>query len=317
MSDSKDAGGTPAEADLLKGLARLEKLAKGQVTGKLPGNNEPKGTWAYGAEPDEVTDADSDVSGDSGEEERDGKKSDTEYRPKPSPVRKAMGQKDDDGGAGEGDEDENLEGDDDLGDDDEDDEDDEDDSAGAARDDKRDDDRPADKSLAARARRSRTLKKGVEVSPFLRAFVRSISKALSSLERRSERRLRLALDKSEARRHRFEKGLTEVLSGLSAVAIEQGDLLKALSAQPARGPKSQTHAVRAVQKSFEGPGDDQITLPDGSTAPQLERATVMQRLLNGVAKGLIGSGEVVKFETTGIVHPALYKSLVHDERFAK
>lgn len=317
MSDRQDhAGETQAETDLLKGLARLEKLAKGQITAKLPGNNEPRGTWAHGAQPDEVTDADSDVSGDSGEEERDGKKSDTNYRPKPSPVRKAIDDKDDDADeGGDGDEDDLEDGGEDL--DDAEDEEDGDGGSDGDGDGQDGDDKDAEKSLAACAKGCRPLRKGVEVSPFLRAFVRTISKALTAMERRSERRLRKALALSEARRHGFDKSLANVLSGLSAVALEQGDLLKALSAQPARGPKSQTHAVRPVQKSFDGAGDDHITLPDGTTAPQLERAVVLQRLMNGVAKGLIGSGEVVKFETTGIVHPALYKSLVSDERFAK
>ena len=53
MSDKQDPTPTTvAETALLKGLARLEKLSKAQVTGKLAGNNEPKGSWAYGEEPD-------------------------------------------------------------------------------------------------------------------------------------------------------------------------------------------------------------------------------------------------------------------------
>ena len=39
-----------AESDLLRGLDRLEKLAKSQIVGALPGKSE-KGTWSYDEEP--------------------------------------------------------------------------------------------------------------------------------------------------------------------------------------------------------------------------------------------------------------------------
>ncbi len=301
------------QADLVKGLARLERLAKSQVTGKLPGNNEPKGSWAYGEEPTEVSDEDSDVSGDSGEDERAGKKSDTDYKPKSSPVRKAMDRDDDENDGGGGDDDDEGEGDDDpFADDDGPGEDGKDEGG----DKKPAEDKDTEKSFAARVRASKHIRSGVEVSPFLRDTVTSINKSFRDLERRTRRFVRQEIHRGFARQQAFNKSLSEALSGLGAVAIEQSDLIKAISAQPARGPKSQTHAVRPVQKSFDG-GEDQITLPDGSTAPQLERGVILQRLLNGVAKNLIGAGEVVKFETTGIVSPALYKSLCTNPEFVK
>ena len=318
MSDKEQAQATTvAEEDLVKGLARLEKIAKGQITGKLPGNNEPKGRWAYHEEPDEVSDQDSDVSGDSGEEERDGKKSDTDYKARSAPVRKGIDPKDED---------------DEASGDEEDDEDDEDepgdpftgeDGGGGAEDEPADKDKPpadgkdTDKSFAQRARTSKHIRSGVEVSPFLRDMVTSLNKSQAGAERRIVRKLCHFIDKSLVRQLRFQKSVAEVLSGLSAVALEQGDLLKAVSTQPARGPRSQTHAIRPVQKSFDGGEGEQISLPDGSTAPQLDRAVVMQRLLVGVQKGLIHPQEVVKFETTGIVHPGLYKSLCGNAEFQK
>ncbi len=300
---------TVAERDLLKGLARLENLAKAQITAKLPGNQGPKGSWAYGEEPTEVSDEDSDVSSDSGEEERGGKKSDTDYKPKPSPVRKGMdaesGKDDDQDG------DEDPEEDDDAG------EDDDGDQADAGEGDADEGDKETEKSFAARARASRSIRRGVEVSPFLRDLVGILEKSFSDLERGHRRELRSQLRGAFARQHKFNKSLADALSNLGAVSLAQGDLIKALSAQPARGLKSQTSAVRPVHKSFDGPGDDQISLPDGTTAPQLSKAVVLERLLNGVAKNLIPATEVVKFETTGIVQPALYKALVSDERYAK
>ncbi len=322
---------TVAEADLVKGLARLEQLAKGQLTGKLPGNNEPKGRWANGEEPDEVTDEDSDVSADSDGDERSGKRSDTDYRPKSAPVRKAIPDKDDQAGGDESD------GDDDDDEASEDDDAEDDDSSGdggpepfvdaqddAADKDDASDDKPekapakdVGKSLGQRVRASRHIRSGIEVSPFLRDLVRSLSKSQRGLERRILRQLGAAIEKSISRQRSFNRALAEVVSGLGAVALEQGELLKALGARPARGIKSQTHAVRPIEKSF-GSGDgDTVTLGDGTTLPQLDRAVVMQRLLAGVEKGLIGSTEVVKFETTGIISPQLYKSLVTDERLAK
>ncbi len=327
---------TVAEADLVKGLARLEQLAKGQITGKLPGNSEPKGRWARGAEPDEVTDEDSDISDDSDGDERSGKRSDTDYKPKSAPVQKAMPGKD--AADGDGDDD-SGDGDDEADDDapEDDAEDGDDDSSGDggvepfidARDDagdkadtpdKKADKPPAkdvDKSLAQRARSSRHIRSGVEVSPFLRDLVRSLSKSQFGLERRVLRELGAAIAKSSARQRTFNRALADVVSGLGAVALEQGEMLKALGARPARGIKSQTHAVRPVEKSFGTPDGDTVTLGDGTTLPQLDRAVVMQRLLAGVEKGLIGPTEVVKFETTGIISPHLYKSLVTDERHAR
>ncbi len=316
MSDKHDpSAATVAETALLKGLARLEKITKAQITGKLPGNSEPKGRWAYDQEPDEVTDAESDVSGDSGEEEQGGKKSDTDYKTRSAPVKKGMEPDDtEEGEQGEG-------GGDDGGEDDGDPfEGEGDDGGGDAPDDKDkkpDDDKETEKSFAARARASKHIRSGVEVSPFLRDLVTSLNKSQSGAERRIVRRVWRALDKALTRQLRFQKSVAEVLSGLSAVALEQGELLKAISTQPARGPKSQTLAVRPVQKSFDGGEGEQISLPDGSTAPQLERSVVMQRLLVGVQKGLIHPQEVIKFETTGIVHPGLYKSICGNPEFQK
>ena len=310
MSDTEQpTSATVAEADLLKGLARLESLAKSQVTGKVPGNSSPKGRWANGAEPTEVSESDPDVSTDSGEDERSGKKSDTDYKPKS--VSKAMG----DPPA----EDEEPDGE---GEDDEDDEegeaepfDDEDDGPEAAED--KPADKETDKSFASRARASATIRKGVEVSPFLRALVRTLSKGLVDSERRTRREIRLQVTQAFARQQSFNKGLSAALSSLGAVSLEQKELMKSLSGLPARGPKSQTHAVRPVQKSFEGGADGHVTLPDGTTLPHLERSVLMQRLLTGVQKGLISAQEVVKFETTGIVHPSLYKALATDAEYAK
>lgn len=299
---------TVAERDLLKGLARLESLAKAQITGKLPGNQEPKGTWAYGHEPTEVSDDDSDVSDEGGEDERQGKKSDTDYKPKASPVRKAIGDQDD--AEDDQDDDEDPDGDGDADGDD-----DETGDEGASDDDEDKQGKDVDKSFDARVRASKNIRRGVEVSPFLRDLVGILSKSFSDLQRGQHRDLRRQLTRTFAQQHRFNKSLAEALSSLGAVALEQSDLVKALSAQPARGPKSQTRAVQPVHKSFDGPGDDHITLPDGSTAPQLSKAVVMERLLNGVSKNLVPAADVIKFETTGIVAPALYKALVADERF--
>ncbi len=304
---------TVAESDLAKGLVRLEQMAKGQIIGKLPGNSGPKGRFAYGQQPDKVGDDESDVSSDSGEDELEGDKSDTDYKAKSAPVQKGMG--DDDGDSDEDDDPQDSEDDDDKEDPFEGEED-------ADDDDKDGEKKPppppsdTDKSFAARARSSKHIRSGVEVSPFLRDTVRSINKSFRDHERRIVRALGHELSKSARLQRQLFKSMAKVLSGLGAVTLEHGDLLKALAAQPARGPKSQTHAVRPVQKSFDG-GDDSVTLPDGTSLPQLGKAELMQRLLNGVAKGLIGSGEVIKFETTGIVHPALYKSLATDERFWK
>lgn len=287
---------TVAETDLLRGLARLENLAKAQLTGKLTGNAAPKGTWADGKEPSEVDESDSDVSGDGGE---GSKKSDTDYRPKASPVRKGLA-----------DEDEEPSDEDAASEEEESEED-----AGPPADE--DDDDEAEKSLVARAEKSRAIRKAVEVSPFLRDWGRALAKGFQDLARRNRRDLRRELRKALARQATFDRGVADVLSKLSNVALEQGQLLKAIAAQPARGPKSQTTAVRPVEKSFEAGGEATVTLPDGTTVPQLPRAVVLERLVNGVAKGLIHASEVVKFEATGVVHPGLYKSIATNPELAK
>jgi len=282
-----------AETDLLKSLDHLEKVAKAQITGQLAGKTD-KGTWPKGEEPVEPADADSDVSGDSGEEERDGKKSDTDYRPKNSyrkgvgkgNLRKAEGEDDDAPPA------------------------DDEDEGGDADEGEGDDREPeVDKSFAASTRGSKNIRDGVEVSPFLRDLVASIGKSLASMERRLRHDFGRQLARSFRAQGEFNKGLAGSLSRLGAATVEQGDLIKAIAAQPARGLKSQTHAARPIQKSFDAGGED-----GGET---LSRDVVMQRLMNGVAKGLVSAGEVVKFESTGIIHPALYKAITSDERFAK
>lgn len=311
MSDKKDKPNPAAQAenDLLKGLDRLEQIAKGQVTGRLEGKSD-KGTWSYNEEPVEPADKDSDVSGDSGEEELDGKKSDTDYKPKNSfkrghdaranDIKKGdfpdPGKDEDDDAGGDGDRDDG------------------DDRDGPGDGDK-DDGEDQFKSLT---KGSKAIRQGVEVSPFLRDLVRAIAKSMASAEKRIVRQLSARLDKSFSAQRDFNKSLADAMSGLGAVALEQSDLVKSMAAAPARGVKSQLAAARPIQKSFEGGGaDETVTLPDGSTAPQLDKGLLMQRLVNGVAKGLIPPGEVVKFESTGIIHPALYKSLCTDERFAK
>lgn len=288
------------QSEVLRGLDRIEKIAKAQIIGKLPGNTGPGGTWADGKEPTQPTDEDADVSEDGDEE--GGKKSDTDYKPKPSPVRKGL---DDDKGDTPANGDERGP---DAEDDDE-------DLSPRSDEDAEDSDDEDDEDLerSQSRRRGRTHGLGGRAG---RRLVLAMRKSLRAMERRIERRVERALARSFARQGAFNQGLAVALKSLSTATAEQRDLLKAVAAQPARGPKSQVHAARPIEKSFDGPPDE-VTLPDGTRVPRLEKAVLLQRMLTAVSKGLVASSDVVRFETTGHIHPNVYQLLVSDERVTR
>jgi hypothetical protein len=163
------------------------------------------------------------------------------------------------------------------------------------------------------------------MSPFLVEFTRAIGEALSGAEVRTQKRVskaitetlqpilgRLnALEKSigafKGEQDEFNKSYAEAIVGIGQHVTGVAEVANQYASMPTGAPKSQLRAiqggVQAVQKSF-GPGG----LDVGTDA--LNKSQISSCMIDLVQKGQLNSLDVVKFETTGQLSPAVQQKVM-------
>ncbi len=174
------------------------------------------------------------------------------------------------------------------------------------------------KSLEGMAASSETVQKGIEISPFLAEFAAAFGARMDSI------------DKSMG--SQITEGINHMLSQigpyLDARFDEQGDFNKSLAdavvnighgvagnieqtqqqaEAPAGPPKSQLQVLQGgqpgqtgiLQKSFDGPGGEQLT-----------KGQISDALVDMVTKGHVNALEVSKFDMTNELRPDLHEAVV-------
>lgn len=170
--------------------------------------------------------------------------------------------------------------------------------------DKEDDKDDVAKSLTDLAAGNPTLEAGFEMTDFLRELVSTISKSQSALEsrilRHVDNRVGSVLD--------INKSIASVLTGVGDATVFTANKISQFENGPARGVKSVTQVSEQVNKSLGNGGNTGL---EGLTKPQIADALanlMMSKSFN------VSAQDVVKFESTGILTPALRDAVIASRR---
>lgn len=161
------------------------------------------------------------------------------------------------------------------------------------------------KSLADHASDNEEVSKGFEMSSFLAGWAQVQNDSLQSTESRIVEQVNKSLAAIDTENSRYQTELAKSIAALAEVMALQAQRVEQLEATPARGPKS----AQAVEKSF-GAG--------GAPAPEaLQKADVIDTMLDMVSKSIIPAQEVVKFESTGELREDLYQAVLTHRQTAR
>ncbi len=158
----------------------------------------------------------------------------------------------------------------------------------------KDKDKDMDKSLTDHASENETVRKGLEVSEFLKNFADVFQKSQESQESRIVERVVSLIKSESAESNEFSKSLGDAVTKLAELAVANGQRIEQVESQPARGPMS-TDNVASLEKSFE---DDNAT-----GGAELNKGQVNDALFTMLQKGEIDRGVCLKFDATGQIDP--------------
>jgi hypothetical protein len=191
----------------------------------------------------------------------------------------------------------------------------------------------AKKSLAGAIGSTQNLKKGIEMSPILAEFARAMGVALEGVEARTASRISKSfagalapvvariemVEKSVSGlvsdQSSFNKSFAEAMVGIGQQLAGGAEVASAAASAPAGAPKSHLRAisggqgggapagVQAVQKSF-GPGGLDVS------GDQFAKSQITDAMIDLVKGGKLNQLDVVKFETSGEMNPAVRNMVV-------
>jgi hypothetical protein len=155
------------------------------------------------------------------------------------------------------------------------------------------------KSFAESVQESDTLQKGIEVSDFLLEMTKSFALGLENIKREVIAHVNATLGQFASEQGDFNKSLAEAVAniGYGVGALSKG--IEDRSNQPASGPKSQLRAVAG------GQGVQPLQKGQGNPLEGVTKAQVLDRMTDMLEKGQCSPLDVVKFETTGDLNPAI------------
>jgi hypothetical protein len=157
------------------------------------------------------------------------------------------------------------------------------------------DDEEMGKSLSDFANENEVVSRGLEVSEFLASFASVVEKSLSTLEERVVARVASELGSTHAESGEFQKSLAGALAGLGETMAAVVQRIDQVENQAARPPKS-VQGVHAIEKGgYAGP----------EAGESLNKALVGEALVQLVQNGKAQVTDVIKFESTGQITPAL------------
>lgn len=151
----------------------------------------------------------------------------------------------------------------------------------------------AKKSLSDYAQSQEEVRKGLEMSSFLNGWVDVQNQALETTASRILTTVSKSLQAMSHEQNEFQSELAKGLVAMAEAMALQAQRIEQLESTPARGPKSQT--VQPIEKSFAGPQGGE----------QINKAQVLDALVDMVQKGETSASEVVRFESMGTITPEL------------
>ena len=139
------------------------------------------------------------------------------------------------------------------------------------------------------------IKKGVEVSPFLRDLVEEVGE---SLGKQSDTISTTMKDYGEVIKSLTET-VRDVVKGLTDEVKAMKDQIKDFESQPVSKKK-------AITKSVERFGD-----PENAEEGDLSKSQVIEKLTAMHEVGKCSAHDIVKYETTGLMKPQLFDMIFH------
>lgn len=190
----------------------------------------------------------------------------------------------------------------------------------------------AKKSLGGAIANTDHLKKGIEMSPILAEFARAMGVALEGTEARTAQRISKAIydvvsplaarievmEKSFSgfgqSQGEFNKSFAEAMVGIGQQLAGSAEVAAAAGNGPAGAPKSHLRAVpsgqqsgggvQVMQKSFTGPGGLDVS------GEAFAKSQIVDAMIDLVKGGKLNQLEVVKFESSGEMNPAVRNMVV-------
>jgi hypothetical protein len=182
---------------------------------------------------------------------------------------------------------------------------------GREKDDDDDEDKPFGKSFADAAGESETIQKGIEVSDFLAEFAKSFGMGLGHLEQtitdRVTQNVMGAIQQFAGEQGDFNKSLAEAVVNIGHGLAGYIQHETAVAEEPAGPPVSQ---LRPIPGGQQGQVQVMNKSQGGSPFEQMDKSQILDHMTGLVEKGNLNPLEVVKFESTGEMHPATQEKLV-------
>lgn len=158
------------------------------------------------------------------------------------------------------------------------------------------------KSMAQAAQENETIQKGIEVSDFLMELTKSFALGLESVVARVMNHVDQRLGQFATEQGDFNKALGEAVVNIGHGLGAVNKSVETTGNAPAAGPKSQMRAipggVQPLQKGM------------GNPMEGLTKAQILDTMTGMMEKGQCSTLDVVKFETTGDLNPAIRDQLV-------
>lgn len=178
------------------------------------------------------------------------------------------------------------------------------------------------KSLEAMAQESSTVQQGIEVSTFLSEFAKAFGTRMDQIEKSMLGYVEAStnhileqvgtyMDGRFEEQGDFNKSLADAVVNIGHGVAGNMEQTIAQGEQPAGPPKSQLQVIpggqtqqvgqmQIMQKSFEGPGGEQLT-----------KGQITDAMTDLVIKGEVNALEVSKFDMTGELRPDLQERIVN------
>lgn len=175
-----------------------------------------------------------------------------------------------------------------------------------------DEDKPFGKSFADSASENETIQKGIEVSDFLAEFAKSFGMGLGHLEQtitdRVTQNVMGAIQQFAGEQGEFNKSLAEAVVNIGHGLAGYIQHETAVAEEPAGPPVSQLRPIPGGQQQ----GQVQVMHKSQSGGPfeSMDKSQILDQMTGLVEKGMLNPLEVVKFESTGEMHPATQQKLV-------
>lgn len=174
--------------------------------------------------------------------------------------------------------------------------------------------REMDKSIEGAVHQSETLQKGIEVSDFLAELAKAFSYGLQGLEARTEARL-AAVEKSmtdtlaqfAGEQGEFNKSLAEAVVNIGHGVSGAITTAEQAAQVPVGAPKSHLQVVNGGGQ----PGIMNKSFAPGQGGEQISKSMMLGAMTDMLEKGQINPVDVIKFDTTGDINPALQAQVVN------